>query len=1187
MIDYLRRRSTTPTDLVGIIGQVRARWRMKLALRGALALVATVLVLTLVAAYAMEWARFSGISIIASRVVLGLTLVAAVGWFLVRPLRRRVTDEQVALYLEEHEPSLQASLVSAVEASRSGQPSHSRALVQRLVEQAIERCLASDTARRMEYARLQRYGLSLAAVAALAVIGVALGPDFLRQALKAVLLVSRSVEAAAPYHIAVTPGNVTVPKGVDQTINARLDGFSADEATLMVRRSAGAAFESLPLIRAQDGRYEGMLFDLPATTEYFVEASGVRSPVFTLTVVDIPYVQRLDLEYHFPTYTGLEPQKVEDGGDVAVLRGTEVRLRVHPTMKAPGGRVALNDKQSVPLTVEADNVLTASFTADSDGFYRIELDAPTGERVAASPQYTIDVLSDQAPTVSFAKPGRDTSASSIEEVFVEASAEDDYGVRDLELVYSVNGGPEKTVKLFGGKNRLAEVSAGHTFYLEELSVQPGDSVSYYARATDNDSHGGKPATSDLYFLRIRPFKKDFRQAQSQAGGGGGGAGGGQVDALSEQQRQIIAATFNVQRDRKTFSAPKLRENTTVVALSQSRLRDQVDGLVTRMNSRLVEPDPSFKKIADLLPQAIKEMHVAEEKLKAGQPDAALPAEHRALGFLQKAEEEYETQVSSQNGGGGGGGGGQSALAQELADLFELELDRLANQYETADRAMQQNGDQQIDELLEKLKELARRQEQEAERLRRLSSAASGSASSGAQQRALADQVDEAARRLERLAREENRQDLMDSARQMQQAADAMRRAAAGNAGASAQAQQALDRLRETERRLQRSASDRAQRNVEDLREQAEKLARDQQEIESGVRGLGAAGANRSQQTRQLNERKDALEAGVRSLEQQLDRAAADAGAEERQASRKLSEAAGSIRDNRIADRIRYSRAIMNRNAGAEALQSAEGDISKAIGEVRDKLGEASAALGQDKPQDKADALDRARRVARGLESLEQRTRERAQQNQASRSSQGSRGSEASQGSQGSQGSPGSQGSQGSQGAQGSQGSQGAGGGRGGQQGGGARGDGFASGPTGGADGGGVGTWNGGYGGGYDRWGQLSPEDIRQLRGEMRQWTNEVQELRRMLHDENIDPRDLDEILRRMRQLQDERVYKDTSELARLQSFVTEGLKRFEFGLRRRADAPSDAVVLAGSSEVPEEFKKQVEQYFRSLSSGQK
>ena len=146
----------------------------------------------------------------------------------------------------------------------------------------------------------------------------------------------------------------------------------------------------------------------------------------------------------------------------------------------------------------------------------------------ASPQYTIDVLDDQAPSVSFNRPGRDTSASSIEEVFVEAAAEDDFGIRNLELVYSVNGGPEKVVKLFSGTSRLPEVTAGHTFYLEELGVETGDSVSYYARAGDNDSTGAKTASSNLYFLRIRPFKKDFKQAQSQGGGGGGGGGGGRT-----------------------------------------------------------------------------------------------------------------------------------------------------------------------------------------------------------------------------------------------------------------------------------------------------------------------------------------------------------------------------------------------------------------------------------------------------------------------------------------------------------------------------------------------------------------------------------------------------------------------------------------------------------------------------------
>ena len=44
----------------------------------------------------------------------------------------------------------------------------------------------------------------------------------------------------------------------------------------------------------------------------------------------------------------------------------------------------------------------------------------------------------------------------------------------------------------------------------------------------------------------------------------------------------------------------------------------------------------------------------------------------------------------------------------------------------------------------------------------------------------------------------------------------------------------------------------------------------------------------------------------------------------------------------------------------------------------------------------------------------------------------------------------------------------------------------------------------------------------------------------------------------------------------------EGLKRFEFGLRRQVDADGNTVVLSGTDEVPEQFRKLVEQYYRSL-----
>jgi hypothetical protein len=1190
---------STPSTLHEIIADVRRRWRLKLALRGATRVLGVVLVLFLVAAYGMEWARFSPASIIASRVIFALALVGSFYLFLFVPLRRKVSDEQVAMYLEEHEPSLQATLLSAVEASRGGTGAESTALVRKVIEQAVEACAQHDAVRRLEQTPLRQHGAAVAAIAAVALLSVLVGPAFIRSALSALLLLDGSIQAATPYRITVTPGNTSVPKGSDQTIKATLQGFATEGAVLMARRTPTAGFESLPLAQNEDGSWEGLIFDIASPLDYFVEAEGVRSPVFTMKVVEVPYVQRLELEYHFPAYTGLEPQKIEDGGDIAVLAGTDVRLRIFPTMKAPNGRLLVDEKTTVALAPQPDGSLTASFKAAQDGFYRVELQAPSGEFVVASPQYTVDVLEDQAPTISFSRPGRDTSASAIEEVFVEAQAEDDYGVRNLELVFSVNGGPEKVVKLFAGARRLSEVTAGHTFYLEELGVAAGDSVSYYARATDNDGvAGAKQATSDLYFVRVRPFSRDFRQAQSQGGGGGGGGGGGQVEALSEQQRQIIAATFNVQRDRRKLTAAKLRENSTVVSLSQSALREQVEGLLTRMNSQLVQQDPAFAKIAELLPQAVTAMKEAEGKLSAAAPDAALPPENKALQILQKAEEEYELQVSAGQQAGGGGGGGGGAMQQELADIFEQELDKMASRYETSNQASEQSADREVDELLEKLKELARRQQQEAERQRRraLEGQMAGGGS-GAQQRALAEQVEEAARRLERLAREEQKPEMAEAARQMREAADAMRRAAAGgDANASAQAQQALERLQETERRLQRSLTDRAEREIQDARRAADEIAREQQQIADATRNLPAqGGAGRAQQARQINERKNTLEEKLGKLEGQLDRAARDSANDEKAASRKMAEAAGAIRDNRLRDRIRYSQNLVSRG-NEKSIADAEGDISRGIEEMRDRLEEAQQALGQGAPGDRREqAVDRAQRLARGAESLSRRTQERGQQGQQGR--EGQQGQNGQQGEQGKQGEQGQRGQQGQQGQQG-QGQQGQGGQQGqqgqdgqqaqGGQGGGGRNDGQRGDArngdlNGGFDRGGAragdAAWGGWWDGGPFR---LSEEDVRQLRNEVRQYAGEARELRNMLRGENIDPKELDEIVAALRQLEDPRVYQNVAELSRLQAFVAEGFKRFEFGLRRELDADRNALVLSGKSEVPEEYRKAVEEYYRSL-----
>jgi hypothetical protein len=846
-------------------------------------------------------------------------------------------------------------------------------------------------------------------------------------------------------------------------------------------------------------------------------------------------------------------------------------------MTTPDGRILLSDGGAMPLSRQADGSLTGSFKIAHQGFYRIELTGPHGEKVEASPQYTIDVIDDQAPSVHFTKPGRDTQATPVEELFLEARADDDYGVKSLQLFYSVNGAPPKAISLFGGSKPLTEVSAGHTIYLEELGLKPGDFVSYYAKASDTDAvQGSKTTTSDIYFVQIRPFKKDYKPAQSQAQGGGGGGGGGQqVGQLSQQQREIVAATFNIVRDKAKTKADKYRENVVFLNLAQAKLREQVEELVTKLKSRLGSVDPSYNTIAEVLPKAAEEMKAAETELRGMKADSALSPEQRALKLLQEAEQQYELQVAQQQGGGGGGGGGNNAMAEDLADLFELELDKLANQYEMQQRADQQQSDQQVDQLVEKLKELARRQQQELERQRRMAqSGQNATGNSSAAQRALADEVEQMKRQLQQLTRDQQqRQQLNDAMQKLQDAANAMRQAAAnGSKDGGAQANQALDRLREAQQRLERNQGSRGDRDLQRAQRQAEELANEQKEVASDVNSLDQAqpGPGRDAKAQGLGQRKEAMDAKVADLQQQLEKLANQMRRDEKDAARKLDEAAGSIRDKRIREKIRYTQRALQQGAGSQQqyARGMEDDIGANLDALQRKIGEAAGSVGKQSKQDSlARAADKTRDLVRGMESLDQRMRDRAQQQ--GKGQQGNGQQSPSQSQSQSQG-----GQNGGQQGQQSQGGQNGGGGAN-------NGDNAGS-PRNGAYGGDARNWGGGYGYGW-RW---NPDDIRQFRNQFREWTNDAEALRRQLQQAGMSPRDLEDVLRDLRQFENDRLYADPQGLEKLQAAAIEKLKKVEFALRRKADSGSDSLSLSGSDQVPAGFRQAIEEYYRSLAKKQ-
>ena len=1127
--------------VLDIIKNVRTRWRFRVAFKGLAIVLAAGTAAFLLSAFGLNALRFAPTAVLGFRLAAWATVTVLAYFYFVRPLRKELDDEHVALYVEEHEPSLEATLLAAVEAERSGDQ-YSPELVKGLVHAAVERAHAVDDGRRVDRKQLYRSGGVFAGVAVAAIAVLMLLPAGVRHGLSALLRPTTNAAAVNPYSIAVAPGNVVIARGSDQLVTASLGGFTSSNATLFTRQAEGESFQRLPMLPGQaEAAFELLLLNVDEGADYFVEADGNRSPLFRIDVADLPYVDRLDQELRFPSYTGLPARVVEDAGDVAAVTGTVVALTIHTTIPAASGQLTVEGEDPVELTLQPDGTLTTAFTVESDGFYRVELVAPDGRMVEASPRYTIDALVDQPPHVRVTKPGRDGNASPLEEVYFEAEALDDYGVAQLSLVYSVNGGDPTTVRIFDESGRpLPEAVAGHTVYLEELELESGDLVTYWATARDTGrSGGGREVTSDIYFMTIRQLGNEYRQADAPPGGGGGMNGQGPETSLSELQKQVIAATFNLDRDRAKHSAQDFSENAVSVRLAQEQVRGQVETLVRRMVNRgLSGADEQFRKIAEILPAAVEEMQAAEGDLGEEDVKAALPHEQRALQQLQKAEETYERYVTAQQQGGGGGGGG-GPNAEDLADLFELELDKLRNQYETVQRGERQEQNDQVDEVLQKLQELARRQQQAAER-RRLQ--AQGGSGSSDEQRALADQTEEMARQLERLARDSRDERMADAARDLQDVADQMRASAAqGGAAGAAGAAAAADRLAQTQRQLERARQQRLGEDARNAQQRAQELVSEEAEIRQEVRQMAGRNAqSRAEQVRRLKERKDRMFDEVGALRGELQRMSADAAREgDEDAARKLAGAADEIEERKIREKIAYSKGVVEQRGLDDYAATFEAQIAMDLDELKQQIDDAAAALDEAGPRPIEEALDKARDLVRGAETLGRRL-EQGQQGEQGQSQQG-------QGTGGDRLDPTAQGG------------------------------GPASDPrTGGAFGGAT--------RGDPRARALTPGEIRDFRREFEERLSDAEALRRYLNEAGANAPEMSEVIDDLRALASARPYGDLPALAQLQNELRENLQRLEFRIRREVEGDgSDRAVLNGFDEVPEGFRALVEEYFRALS----
>ena len=869
-------------------------------------------------------------------------VLIATGIFAVRvlwPLRERPADRRVARLVEERCPEVEDRVASATELGEVGAPTAFHDLV---VADAAETLRGVDLGRVVTPARLR--GAALRGVLAVAVLAaiLALGIGPISRVARTAWLY------AFPFGVTldIEPGDVRIVAGQPLRVRARLSG------------TRGAPVRTPPALTILDGRTprvvkmrasaDGYLAEFPSVTGSFVyrvSAATLTSRDYRVETLVPPRVRRVDVHYAYPPFTGLAPHIEEDGGDIFAPAGTEVRLLVHTDKAVVEGALVLSDGSRVPLEEAGAGPLTAAFSVGTDGSYTIAVTDADGLGNPEDVEYFIRTTFDRVPDVQVLRPGGDREITPLEEVLIEVRADDDYRVAALELVYTVVGRSEQSMA-FDMPARASTVTGARTLYAEDLGVAPGDFITYYARARDVGQAGqSTEARSDIFFLEIRPFDREYEEAQDPSGMGHAAEN---VGNLAVVQKEIIVATWRL--DQQPPSAA-VADDIRAVGEAQRELRDttaRAAGLAATFSAGDSGPAPENEALA----RAVEAMTAAQSALEALRTQRSIPHEMTALNQLLKAQAAIRRQMSTQQGPGSQTPGNQAQ--EDLSALFDRELRRdQETNYETEtspdDRAA---GDQS--DALSRLGELAKRQ---AELNRELAEHEETQSS------------DELRRALERLTREQQelREQLealadrlagaprapgqsqrrpLDSAElqriagEMGRAASELRREDVRNA--RARGDQALEQLRRLEQRVRGGSDAERLRAVAELQLEAQQLADAQRRVADEASEVDADNRSPESRFRFANE-KDDLADRVDTLGRALEDLA-DAGSAVddtvRAARDELEREAIGQRMRAGADSLRRS-VIENPQAGTEldmaGLANEETALADALARVAERL----------------------------------------------------------------------------------------------------------------------------------------------------------------------------------------------------------------------------------------------------------
>ena len=942
---------------------------------------------------------------------------------LIQPLRAALTLRDIALNVERNYPDLEDRLVSAMEfGNRESTDPIEAHMLQRLLEDTTARVEGINFKTTVDHSRARKH----VGIAAMVVVGCCvlalLFPAEIHTSLLRVLVPWEKTDPILMTKLAVEPGNARILRGKSLPIHVTVTGKSADKVVLTYRgldaQQDGEAIAEqqinmLPNTNDKRGfAYE--IFNIDADMQYYITANETTSEPYTVEVFEMPKVTEISVDYTYPDYTQLKPVVQTGTGDIQAVVGTQAKIKLITNKAIQAATFSQNSQKTEEiqdgLTTETEmvvsdgNILTTTLDVLADGTYTIKLLCIDGFNNEIPIEYRIRAVPDALPEVVIKEPGRDVKTTKLGEVEVAAEATDDYGVAALKLMYRVGSEALQEIVMDASETAGTRPAANgtYTFYLEEFDVEPGDIISYYAHAVDNNTRTGPgEKSSDIYFIEIRPFNENYQEGESQEGEPAEPPEPNPLSEVVTSQKQIIRETSKHISEKQDTSAYQAAVRRT--GDKQTELKDKTQRVIDEFSTAMQGESAVTPEILMNLEAAVDSMAEASDNLNAVRPEEAIPHEQEALELLIKVSLELPKVLMQMRNNN-----------PQLAEDLELEMEALQNELENQQNEIDAEMQEQTQEMLDQARQMLDDQQQlnqQSQQMGRESQPTPSEMQQNSQQQGqLSQQAQRMAEQLDAMQQNgqgSQGQRLNQAGQAMQQASEQMEQASQGMQEqepqlSAAKGQKAEERLEEAIEQLEKVASEFTDAALDRAAEQLEELTQAQSDVQQQTQELRSRSdqsemrpedfkqaSELANQQRDIQRDLEALERSLSNIREQLAPDNPEASQNVADATRHLAEeqtATDMATAQRALQWRSFRSADQNQQEALDALEQIQGDLQQARANMANTEEEQlEAALEQ--VQQARERMEDIQRELQAMEGQEQTPEQEQRRQQLEREQQ--------------------------------------------------------------------------------------------------------------------------------------------------------------------------------------------------------